>query len=111
MADGEPHDQHLEKRNRRLSILEAVLLAIVALFAAYSGYASAKWSTESRLDLAQANTARTEASRANLDAIATRNFDSSTFGAWFTAFDADDQHAMDIAARRFRPEFKVAFDA
>ena len=33
--------------DRRLSILEALLLSLVAVLAAYSGYAAAKWGTES----------------------------------------------------------------
>jgi hypothetical protein len=99
------------QRDQIMSIVEAVLLATVAVITAWSGYASAKWSTESRLDLGRAATARTEASRANLDATTTRNFDAATFNAWFTAYVADDQRAMELAAKRFRPAFKVAFDA
>jgi hypothetical protein len=100
-----------ERRDRAITIVEAVLLAIVAFVAAYSGFASAKWSTESRLDLARASTARTEASNANLNALTTRNFDSSTFEAWFAAYVANNQQAMTVAERRFRPQFRVAFDA
>ncbi|WP_020106227.1 hypothetical protein [Nocardia sp. 348MFTsu5.1] len=40
-----------------------------------------------------------------------RNFDASTFNAWFTAFTLDNPEKMAIAEKRFRPEFKVAFDA
>jgi hypothetical protein len=106
------HSAHAEEtRDRVITIVEAVLLAIVAFVAAYSGYASAKWSTESRLDLAQASTARTRASNANLAALTTRNFDSSTFEAWFAAYVAKNSVAMTVAERRFRPEFRVAFDA
>jgi hypothetical protein len=61
--------------------------------------------------LARASTARTEASRANLDAMETRNFDSSTFNTWFTAAVGGNTEAMMIAERRFRPEFRLAFDA
>lgn len=46
----ESRDEH---RSDVISIVEAVLLATVALFAGWSGFASSKWSTESRLDLAQ----------------------------------------------------------
>jgi hypothetical protein len=102
--------QH-ETRDRSLIIIEAVLLAVVAIVAAYSGYASAKWSTESRLNLAKASTARTEASNANLNALEKRNFDSSTFESWFSAYVAGNQKAMAIAERRFSPEFRVAFNA
>ena len=94
-----------------ISIIEAILLATVALFAGWSGFASSKWSTESRLSLAQSSTARSQASRSDLKALDTRNFDASTFNAWFTAYVAGDKHAMEIAARRFRPEFRVAFNA
>ena len=104
---GEPHD----RVDRLVSIAEAVLLSIVALIAAWSGYAAAKWSTESRVGLAEASTARAKANRADLQAIELRNFDSSTFEAWFAAYTADNKTAMTVAERRFRPEFRVAFDA
>ena len=100
-----------ERRDRLVSIAEAVLLSIVALMAAWSGYAAAKWSTESRVGLAEASTARTKASRANLDAIEVRNFDSSTFEAWFSAYTAHNKQAMALAEHRFRPAFRVAFEA
>jgi hypothetical protein len=105
-----PHDPH-ERRDRLVSIAEAVLLSVVALLAAWSGYAAAKWSTESRVGLAEASAARTKANRANLEAIEVRNFDSSTFEAWFTAYAAHNQQAMALAQHRFRPAFNVAFEA
>jgi hypothetical protein len=100
-----------ERRDRLLSIVEAVLLSIVALLAAWSGFAAAKWSTESRVELATASSARTKANRANLDALELRNFDSSTFEAWFAAYTARNEQAMALARRRFRPDFRAAFDA
>jgi hypothetical protein len=102
---------HDQRRDRLLSIAEAVLLSIVALLAAWSGYAAAKWSTESRLHLAESSTARAKASRAQLEATELRNFDSSTFNAWFAAYTAGNEQAMAIAERRFRPQFRVAFEA
>lgn len=99
------------RRDRVISIVEAVLLSIVALTAAWSGYEAAKWSTESRVDLATASAARTKASRANLEAMAVQNFDSSTFEAWFSAYTVDNEEAMALAEHRFRPAFRVAFDA
>src|SRR5438093_10586451 len=96
-----------ERRDRLVSIAEAVLLSIVALMAAWSGYAAAKWSTESRVGLASSSTARSKANRANLQAIELRNFDSSTFEAWFAAFTAHNQQAIAIAGHRFRPASHV----
>jgi hypothetical protein len=102
--DGRSHD-------RTLSIIEAVLLAIVALLAAYTGFASAKWSTESSVRFATASAARTEANRAALDAQNTKNFDATTFNTWFTAYVAGDAGAEAVAVRRFSPNFRNAFDA
>ncbi len=111
--------EHLEKsrehepegRGRRITIIEAILLATVALLAAWSGFAAAKWSTESRLQLAQSSRYRTEASEADLRAMEARNFDALTFNAWFSAYLTADVADEAIAERRFRPEFQVAFDA
>ena len=106
--DGD-HGEETTARDRWITILEATLLAVVALLAAWSGYASAKWATESRLDLSRASTARTQASSAELAAIETRNFDSSTFGDWFNAVLAGNQQLQAVSERRFRPDFHVAF--
>jgi len=99
------------QHDRVLSVIEAVLLAVVALLAAYTGYASAKWSTESSVRLATASAARTEANRAELDAQNIKNFDATTFNAWFTAYIAGNTSAELVAQRRFRPAFAVAFEA
>lgn len=108
---GSDADRSPRKHDRTLSVIEAILLAIVALLAAYTGFASAKWSTKSSLDLASASAARTEANRAALDALDTRNFDSTTFNTWFSAYLAGNAKAEAVAERRFRPAFRVAFDA
>lgn len=98
-------------RDRVMTIIEAVLLAVVAVLAAWSGFASAKWGTESSLDLAKASAARTEANRAAYQAADLKNFDALTFNAWFTAYVAGNKTAMLVAERRFRPQFLVAFNA
>jgi hypothetical protein len=48
-------------RDRALTIVEAVVLSVVTLLAAWSGDAAAKWSTESRLKLAEAAATHTKA--------------------------------------------------
>jgi hypothetical protein len=98
-------------RDRLITVIEAVLLAVVAVLAAWSGFAAAKWGTESSLQLARASAARTEANRADLESFQLKNFDSLTFNAWFDAYVAGNKQAMLVAQRRFRPNFLVAFDA
>jgi hypothetical protein len=67
-----PADKDGEHHDRWLSILEALLLSLVAVLAAYSGYAAAKWGTESSVMLAKASAERTKANRADIEGIVTR---------------------------------------
>jgi len=107
----QPHQPAATRHSRTVQIGEALLLSLVTIAAAWSGYAAAKWGTESRIELAHSATLRNLATRADLAALSTRNFDSSTFTAWFTAYTLDDPQKQAVAERRFRPEYKVAFDA
>jgi hypothetical protein len=117
ISERRPKDEHGdeaksdEPSTRVLTIVEAILLAVVAVLAAYSGFASAKWGTESSLTLAKAATVRNFASRAQLQGLETKNFDASTFNAWFSAYVAGNTTAMTVAEHRFRPQFDVAFNA
>jgi hypothetical protein len=110
-AKAQKEEEAQAARHRHISIVEAILLSVVTLMAAWSGYAAAKWSTESRVILAKASAARTEASRANLQAMEVRNFDSGAFEAWFAAYSIGNRTAMQVAVHRFRPEMRAAFDA
>jgi hypothetical protein len=107
-AAADKEDDHTD---RWPSIIEAVLLSLVAVLAAYSGYAAAKWGTESSVTLAKASAERTKASRADLEGLVTRTLDSASFNAWFTAFTAGNAKAEGLAAKRMRPGYRPAFNA
>jgi hypothetical protein len=109
-AHGEADDRHA-RHARIVQIGEAALLAIVTLTAAWAGYSAARWGTASRVEIAQSSTLRNIATRDDLTALSLRNFDSSTFSAWFTAFTLNSPQKEAIAVRRFRPAFWVAFNA
>jgi hypothetical protein len=96
---------------RILQVSEALLLALVTVAAAWAGYSAARWNTESRVDIARSTTLRNFATREQLTALALRNFDSGTFNAWYTAFTLGSPAKEAIAVRRFRPAFRVAFNA
>jgi hypothetical protein len=94
-----------------ISIMEAVLLSIVTITAAWSGYSAAKWSTESSLNLAKAATLRSKANRAFQESLTLRSQDAANFNAWFTAYLAGDRRAARVAERRFGDQYDVAFRA
>src|SRR5947209_10351492 len=104
-------EKEIDRRDRWPSIIEAVLLSLVAVLAAYSGYAAAKWGTEASVSLAKASAERTKASRSDLEALVTRTLDSASFNAWFTAFTAGNAKAEQLAVRRMRPGYRPAFNA
>jgi hypothetical protein len=114
-ADEEPQwlSQGPAGKHRRevIAVLEAVLLSVVTIVTAWTGYSAAKWGTESRLELAHASALRIEANRAFAVAAENRNFDASTFNTWFIAYTLNNREKMAVAERRFRPEFEVAFNA
>ena len=108
-ADG--HGQPARRHSRIVQICEATLLALVTIAAAWAGYSAARWGTASRVDIARSSTLRNLATRDDLTATSLRNFDSSTFNAWFTAYILNSRQKEAIAIRRFRPQFRVAFNA
>jgi hypothetical protein len=108
----ETHDAAAQERHDRiLSVIEAVLLSLVAVLAAYSGFAAAKWGTRSSVELARSSGQRALASRLDTEAIVIRTLDSVSFNAWFSAFVAGNKTGMRLAYKRFRPGFKPAFNA
>jgi hypothetical protein len=100
-----------EKRHRWVSIGEAVLLSIVALLAAWSGYSAAKWSTETSLSLAKASAFRTKYSLAEIQANQIRGLDSVSFNAALTAYVSHDQQLFALMVRRMSPRYRAAFHA
>jgi hypothetical protein len=110
-AEHHGHDGGPAGHGRLIPIVEAVILSVVAIVAAWSGYSAAKWNTESSLHLAKASATRSKATRAYLESVTLRVGDSTSFNAWFGAYTAGRLHAAAIAERRFRPQYRVAFDA
>jgi hypothetical protein len=100
-----------ERHHRTLSIVEAAMLSVVAVLAAWSGYCAAKWSTESSLTLARASASRTLANRAAGEALQIRTLDSVSFNTVFAALVAGDADDLRLAERRLRPGYRPAFDA
>lgn len=99
------------RHERLISISEALLLSIVAITAAWSGYSAAKWGTESSLKLAKASATRTEANRAFQQSLTFRVGDAVAFNAWFGAQLSGNQNGARVAAKRFLPEYRPAFEA
>jgi hypothetical protein len=102
---------HHVQRDRWISIFEAVLLSLVALMAAWSGYSAAKWGTASSIFLANASSAQTEGDLKASEALQIRTLDSVSFNAAETAYAAHNAKLFRLTVRRLRPGYRPAFDA
>ncbi len=111
IAEHHEHTADHARRDRWIAIFEAVLLSVVALLAAWSGYSAAKWGTESSLSLAHASATRTKASLAEVQATQIRTLDSVSFNAAETAYTAHDPKLFRLAVKRLRPGYRPAFEA
>jgi hypothetical protein len=105
------HAQTHHARTELISIIEAVILSLVALLAAWSGYSAAKWGTHSSLALAKASTTRGKANLADVEANQIRTLDSVSFNAVEGAYVSGDARLFRIAVRRLRPGYRPAFRA
>ena len=102
------HSAHGSPRDRWVAIVEARMLSIVALLAAWSGYSAAKWGTESSLSLAKASGARAKSSLAEVQATQIRTLDSVSFNAAETAYASGNRKLFALDLRRLRPGYKPA---
>ena len=110
-ASPPPHEDAERPADRVLSIIEALLLSLVAVLAAFSGYAAAKWSTESSVALAKASADRTKANRADLEGIVTRDARLRLVQRLVHRLHAGNANAERFAEKRLRPGYRPAFNA
>jgi hypothetical protein len=96
------------RRHRIISISEAVLLSIVALMAAWSGYSAAKWASESSLSLSKSSSLRGSASLATVQATQIRTLDSVSFNAALSAYETHNRKLFNLTLKRLRPGYKPA---
>jgi hypothetical protein len=118
IAEHREHAEHPEpgahehaSRDRIVSIIEAVILSIVALLAAWSGYSAAKWSTHASLSLAKASATRNKANLNQVQATQIRTLDSVSFNAAETAYASGNTALFRLSLDRMRPGYRPAVNA
>jgi hypothetical protein len=103
--------EHMGRRESLIEIAEAFLLAIVAIATAWSGYQTGKWDGRQATLYSVANKLRVEADTANTRSGQQRLYDTNTFGFWLNAKAQGDEADAKLFERRFRPEYRAAFNA
>jgi hypothetical protein len=100
-----------EKHAERIEIVEAILLAIVAIATAWSGYQTGRWDGDQAHLYGLANKERAAQNRATTRDGQQLLFNTSTLGFWLQEKAAGDEKAARLFERRFLPEYRIAFNA
>ena len=100
-----------QSRFEAIEIIEAVILALVAVATAWSGYQAAKWAGNRAEQYAEASRLRVGAEGLATLAGQERIYDSDTFNSWLGAKLDGKEKEAEFLERRFRDEYRRAFTA
>src|SRR4026209_232984 len=100
-----------QSRFEAIEIIEAVILALVAVATAWSGYQAAKWAGNRAEQYAEASRLRVGAEGLATLAGQERIYDSVTFNSWLGAKLDGKEKEAEFLERRFRDEYRRAFTA
>jgi hypothetical protein len=100
-----------QSRFEAIEIIEALILALVAVATAWSGYQAAEWAGKRAEEYAKANRLRVTAEGLATLAGQERIYDSDTFNSWLAAKLDGKAQAAEFFERRFRDEYRPAFAA
>ena len=100
-----------QSRVEVIEIIEAAILALVAVATAWSGYQAAKWAGDRAEQYANASRLRVTAEGLATMAGQERIYDSDTFNSWLAAKLDGKSQTAEFFERRFRDEYRPAFAA
>jgi len=112
LNESEENGQHPKSRwIELLEIAEAIVLALVAIATAWSGYQSSRWDGLQDELYAKSTKLRVEAQGLQTRSGQEQTYDASAVAEWIKAEAAGNQKVAQMFARRMRPEFRPAFEA
>ena len=94
-----------------LEIAEAIVLAIVAIATAWSGYQAALWSGRQAELYGKSSKLRIQAEGAATTANQERLYNASNVAEWLKAEAHGEKKLAELFGRRFLPEYQPAFEA
>lgn len=103
--------QELNRHRRTTEFAATMLLALTSVATSWSGYQASLWSGIQATNYNQANALRVESARASTAAWQLTGLDVAVFMAWVNAFSSGNDRLEQFYRKRFRPEFRPAFDA
>jgi len=105
------HEESHSRVHEILEILEAIVLAVVAIGTAWSGYQAALWDGRQDELYGQATALRVQAEGMATAANQERLYNASTTVEWLKAEARGETKLAELFERRLLPEFRPAFEA
>jgi hypothetical protein len=100
-----------QRTDRWFQVVTAIMLGVVAVATAWSGYQATRWAGEQSTKYAQASALRVESTRDSTLAGQYKLYDVIIVNNWINAYTQGNIKLANIYQRRFRSEFRPAFDA
>ena len=111
---GEKNGTNAQQSSRlefTIEILEAVILALVALATAWSGFQAAQWDGQQAELYGEANLLSIKAVSLNTSDGQDHLYNTNVLNAWLNANMQGQKQIAQFYERRFLKEYKIAFDA
>ena len=100
-----------EQQRRVTEFAATILLAFASVVTSWSGYQASLWSGIQATNYNQANALRVESARESTIAGQFTGLDIAGFMAWVNAKASGNDQLEQFYRQRFRPQFRVVFDA
>jgi hypothetical protein len=94
-----------------LEVIEAVVLALVAIATAWSGYQAARWDGVQSELYGRSSRLRVEGQALDLEANQEKMYDAATVVEWLKAEVRGEARMAELFERRLLPELRPAFEA
>ncbi|MBV8865247.1 MAG: hypothetical protein JO210_07585 [Acidobacteriaceae bacterium] len=104
-------DAHTSRVHELVEIIEAIVLALVAITTAWSGYQAARWDGQQSLLYGRSSKLRVDAQGTELSSNQERIYDAVTVVEWMKAEAHGESNLAELFERRLLPEFRPAFEA
>jgi hypothetical protein len=100
-----------KRAERWFKFITAIMLCMVAIATAWSGYQAARWGGVQSSKYAQASALRVVSARDSTLAGQQRLYDLTAVNNWIAAYMQGDPALAALYEKSFRPQFKPTFEA
>ncbi len=106
-----PRAEAQSRMHKTIELVEAIVLSLVAVLTAWSGYQAARWGSEQAILHGRSSRLRVEAQAHEVVANQAKQYDAATVTSWIEAEARGDKRLAAFYERRLLPEFVPAFEA